>query len=241
MRRTLTGAKVVQLPLPLPKLACRWGGRRAGAGRKGKPGAMPHTRRPFHDRAHPTHVTVRANPALGRLRRVKVITAIMRRLRTVAHDAHLAARRRTFRVIEFSVQPDHVHLIVEASSARALSRGMQGLLAWLARDVNRALERTGQVFTQRFHARDLASPREVRSALVYVLLNSAKHPEWAPDQITVVRAGVDPCSSARWFSGWRRRSPIPDLVPPVSRPTTWLLTRGWRRRGPIDASERPTT
>jgi len=241
MRRTRTGAKDVQLRLPMPKQACGWGGRRAGAGRKKKPGAIVHARRPFHERTHPVHVTVRANPTLGSFRRVKVMEPIMRRLRTMAHDARFAARRRTFRVVEFSVQTDHLHLIVEAQTARALSRGMQGLLAWLARDVNRCLERTGQVFTQRFHARDLKSPLQVRNALVYVLMNAAKHCEWAPDQVTVVRDGIDPCSSARWFSGWRRRPPAPELAPPVCRPTTWLLARGWRRRGPIDPRERPAT
>ena len=231
----------MQLRLPLPKQTCGWGGRRAGAGRKKKPGTIRHARRPFHERAHPVHVTVRANPALGSLRRVKVMTVLMRRLGLVAHEPRFAARRRTFRVVEFSVQTDHLHLIVEASSARALSRGMQGLLAWLARDVNRCLSRTGQVFTQRFHSRDLKSPLEVRNALVYVLMNAAKHHEWAPDRATVVRDGIDPCSSARWFSGWRKKPPAPGLAPPVSRATTWLLARGWRRRGPIDPRERPAT
>ena len=114
---------------------------------------------------------------------------------------------------------------------------MQGLLAWLARDVNKCLGRRGQVFTQRFHARALKTPTEVRNALVYVLMNSAKH---APaERETAPVDGIDPCSSARWFAGWRRRPPESPLPAPVSKPTCWLLTRGWRRRGLVRRSERP--
>jgi hypothetical protein len=77
----------------------------------------------------------------------------------------------------------------------------------------------------------LRTPREVRNALVYVLQNVRKH-------IRAVR-GIDPCSSARWFDGWR--SPIGPVVEPspVARPRTWLLRIGWRRRGLLDIEELP--
>ena len=47
----------------------------------------------------------------------------------------------------------------------------------------------------RYHVRALETPREVRHALVYVLQNWRKH-------LTDVR-GLDPRSSAAWFTGWR--------------------------------------
>ena len=231
-----------QLSLPLQQPKASWGGRREGAGRKKLPGTVPHARRAFLEATHPVHVTVRADPGLGSLRRGKVMQVIMRRLRALAHDDRFAARRRTFRVVEFSVQTDHLHLVVEARSARALSRGMMGLLAWLARDVNRTLGRHGQVFVQRFHARALTSPRAVRNALVYVLLNAAKHHAWAPERGTVIVDGIDPCSSARWSHAWRRPPPPDPRPPPTSTPTTWLLATGWRRRAPrIARNERPAT
>ena len=90
------------------------------------------------------HVTVRAARGLS-LRRLRIAEVILRRLREVATAARFAARRRTFRVAQFSVQDDHLHLIVEASSARALSRGLQGLLGQLARRVNRRLGRRGAI------------------------------------------------------------------------------------------------
>jgi REP element-mobilizing transposase RayT len=49
-------------------------------------------------------------------------------------------------VVHFSVQRDHLHLIVEASDRRALSRGMQGLSIRVARAANGELGRKGRVF-----------------------------------------------------------------------------------------------
>jgi hypothetical protein len=91
------------------------------------------------------------------------------------------------------VQSNHLHLLVEAESREALSRGVQGLAVRLARAVNRTLVRCGRVFAGRYHRRDLATPREVRHALVYVLVNHRKHglrPE-----------AIDSCSSGPWFTG----------------------------------------
>lgn len=195
--------------------------------------------RPFHAAAHPVHVTVKAAQRAGSLRRSRVAQAMIERLRVVANAPRFTQRRRTFRVIQFSIQPDHVHLIVEATSTRALSRGMQGLLGPLAGVVNRTLGRKGRLFVDRYHARDLATPREVRNALRYVLRNCAKHPEPRPDFGTIAQSGLDPCSSAWWFTGWTEAPPATDRPAPVAAPRTWLLTIGWRKHGTIDRHERP--
>jgi REP element-mobilizing transposase RayT len=86
-----------------------------------------------------------------------------------------AQRGSVFRICHFSVQSTHVHLLIEATSREALSRGVQGLAIRLARAANRALQRTGKVWGDRYHRRDLATPREVRHALVYVLQSFKKH------------------------------------------------------------------
>jgi len=69
-------------------------------------------------------------------------------------------------VLQFSVQRDHIHLLVEAPDGRALSRGLQGLAIRIAKGVNRILGRRGRVWADRFHARALRTPREVRNALI---------------------------------------------------------------------------
>jgi putative transposase len=136
----------------------------------------------------------------------------------------------SFRVVHFSIQNDHVHLIVEAHDRSHLSRGVQGLAIRLARGINDVLGVTGKVWGDRFHARDLRTPREVRSAIVYVLMNAKKHLRRAPD--------VDPFSSAPWFDGFVGLRGI-ESPAPVVLARTWLAREGWLRRGRITPRESP--
>jgi REP element-mobilizing transposase RayT len=136
-----------------------------------------------------------------------------------------------FRIVHFSVQRDHAHLIVEARDRAALTRGMRSLAIRAALAVNRALGRRGRIWGDRYHARELRTPREVRNAIAYVLLNRRKHEARAP-------RGVDPCSSGAWFNGWRSRRPLSEDSP-VCAPRTWLCSVGWRRAGLIRVDERP--
>jgi REP-associated tyrosine transposase len=114
----------------------------------------------------------------------------------------------------------------------ALSRGMQGFTIRTARAINRVILRKGSVWADRYHARPLASPRQVRNAIRYVLLNWQKHVPWA--------RGVDPCSSGASFDGWRDFAAARDRGPPsVARARTWLGSVGWRRYGLIGVDEGP--
>ena len=157
-----------------------------------------------------------------------------------------ASSHAAFRVVELSVQRDHVHLIVEAHDNAALSAGMKGLGVRVARGVNRALRRRGRVWSDRYHARELTSPRSVRNALVYVLHNARKH--------RASLAFVDPCSSAAWFEGFRRDELVAVAAAdaraiaaaagnprPTAAARTWLAGVGWRRLGLIGIPETPAT
>ena len=212
-----------QLELPSPPT---WGGRRPGAGRKPSPGCrcVPHRVRPVHDRHCPVHVTLRARGGLPSLRREDIFEVIRRAF------GHASNAR--FRIIQYSVQSDHVHVLVE-SDAVSISRRIQGLAIRLAKAVNRVLGLRGRVWGDRYHSRLLRTPREVRNALVYVLQNWRKH-------LRGVR-GLDPRSSALWFTGWRNRSGTQSAPSPVRTPRTWLAAVGWRRHGLIDVDELPAS
>src|SRR5260221_14680673 len=95
-----------------------------------------------------------------------------------------------FRVVHFSVQVDRLHLLVEARDKVSLSRGVGGASIRLARAVNRLLRRHGRGWSDRYHARPLPTPREVRNALVYVVMNLTKHDR--------ASRGLHPHSSAWW-------------------------------------------
>jgi REP element-mobilizing transposase RayT len=79
--------------------------------------------------------------------------------------------RSWFRIVHFFVQVDHVHLLAEADDKISLSRGLTGVAVRLARAVNRVVGRREKVWSDRYHARALRTPREVRHGIVYVLMN----------------------------------------------------------------------
>jgi REP element-mobilizing transposase RayT len=181
------------------------------------------------------HVTLSVAESLPNLRTPELRAAIEGAF-VRARKAH--ERRGDFRVVHYSIQRHHIHLIVEARDARALSRGMQGLCIRLAKTINRALRRRGTVFVDRYFERILRTPRQVRNCLVYVLGNARKHA--AQRRKTFGRDWTDPCSSAGYFDGWKQPLMAPaGRDPPVAAPRTWLLQAGWRRCGLIAFDDLP--
>jgi putative transposase len=90
------------------------------------------------------HVTLRSS--FRQLRSQFVFPTV--RLALVA-----AARRdpNRFRIAHFSVQWDHVHLVVEAADKRALSSGVRSVAIRIARYVNDLLKRRGVLWADRWH------------------------------------------------------------------------------------------
>jgi len=207
------------------------GGPRIGAGRpRGRRSVVYHVRRDPLPAECPVHVTLRVRAGMGSLRThtfVRVLKASLREARDRA------------RVTHFSVQRDHLHLILEAASKQALGSAMKSIAARVARAVNRVFRRRGAALLGRYHVRALRTPREVRNALSYVLLNVRKH--WAQKTGAPPPVKIDEASSGAWFNGWSRRlQPLSSREPPcVAPPRTWLLRVGWRRHGLIDPAEVP--
>jgi hypothetical protein len=147
--------------------------------------------------------------------------------------------RDDFAVIHFSVQGNHLHLVVEARGAAALSRGVRALSIRIAKGLNRLMRKRGALFTDRYHARVLRSPFEARAALCYVLQNFRRHAAQRGERLP--SGWLDPFSSATAFPGWSS-PPHGSLTPsPVAAPTSWLLRTGWRRHGLVAADEVPGT
>ena len=234
-----------QLVLPLAGVAQMRKGARRGP-KPGPRGLVRHRAREVSSPLHPLHVVMRSQ--FRSLRTQFVFPT----LRKALADATRA--RADFRITQFSVQGDHLHLLVEADSQQALSRGMQGLAIRVARRVNRLVSRSGKLWVDRFFSRALSSPRSVRNALAYVLNNFRKHRAAGGAQI-------DPYSSAPYFSGFRelrgkppwdlprsRRLPLtPQGVPlpafddevPIFEARTWLARVGWRKAGLVALAEAP--
>jgi REP element-mobilizing transposase RayT len=224
-----------QLVLPIRT----WGGARKGAGRpaKGARAGVSHARRPVHRREHPVHVTLRVVDGIPNLRRRRPFAVVRAALSK-------GRERERARLVHFSVQSNHLHLIVEAEDRVSLSRFVHGLSVRIAQGLNRLMSRHGPVLGDRFHARALKTPLQVRRALAYVLGNFRKHVGSARLLVGV----LDGCSSARWFDGWTDPdaalhalwlSGCANTGPPVVPPRTWLLRVGFRRHGLIDPDGAP--
>ena len=184
-----------------------------------------HAARGALGRRYPVHVTLRFLQHVWNLRARRCAAVIERALR--------AARRDAFQVVHHSVKGNHVHLLVEAGDAAAPAAGMKGLGVRIARGLNRVMGRRGAVFSDRYHARPLRTPAEVRRALSYVLQNFRRHAAQRGEHLPA--GWVDPLSSAEGFDGW--------VDHPPSRsgpaPHTWLLGAGWRRHGLLRTDEVP--
>jgi REP element-mobilizing transposase RayT len=266
--RARKAPKGTQLPLPgLGKhggarsgAGRKHGGARSGAGRKHGRTKVAHHARPVHKSRYPVHVTLRTIEGRVSLRAPRLFAALRS---AIARSQRGAA----FRITDFSVEPNHGHFITEASDARSLSNGVRALVIRLTLAIRRVAGHRGPIWADRYHARELRSPREYRNCLAYVLNNWKKHVRGASD--------MDPCSSAAWFPGWsdlakscwdgwasaqpgvtepwkaqgppvfpRLSAREADTMPlcPVVPATTWLATEGWRTRsglGPIKLGECP--
>ncbi|MBS2020545.1 MAG: transposase [Deltaproteobacteria bacterium] len=206
----------------------RWGGKRENAGRKvvGRP-RVGHVGRETHKYWVPMFVTVRGAAGLPSFRTPHLYSALEKAVRTT--------RRADFRIVEFSVQDNHLHLIIEADDEVSRARGMKSFTVRANRLVNAASGRgRGAVWDGRYHFRELGTAREVRNALVYCLQNYKKHYGVARG---VMR--IDPCSSARWFTGWSVPRTCDDGPRPTELAKTVLLDRAWRKHGLIDPGETP--
>jgi REP element-mobilizing transposase RayT len=234
----------------------RWRGKRPGRPPKnGKRAGSPHKTRPELKEGCPVHVVLRVHEDVHGLRNRDMYRALREATITAALREQHFATENAFRIVHISIQHNHVHMIVEASSKTALSRGMQGFQISAAKHINAAFSkrkrlrtrRRGPVFPDRYHQEIITSPRQARHTLTYVLNNWRKHRE---DRTRAARSWkVDPFSTGVLFEGWKGREepkPLwkwPDKYEPlvVYLPQSWLLRTGWMKHGRIAFHEVPST
>jgi putative transposase len=163
-----------------------WGGARKRAGRKphGAKAGVSHLERPVLKKRFPVHVTWRMRGDVWNLRAQRCLGVLKR--------AFLAGSKESFQIVHYSVMGNHIHLLVEATDRRALSRGMQGLGIRIAKALQKVMDRLGHVIKERYHAHILKTPIEVKRARLY-LLNNARHhfgltiPDYCSSQAPVLQ------------------------------------------------------
>jgi REP element-mobilizing transposase RayT len=197
-----------------------WGGARKGAGRKkSENSGVSHGRRDDFRESHPVHVTMKLLPDLPSLRKPENFLPVLKMFE--------AAQKETFRIVHFTVQGNHMHLLIEAAGKDALARGMTGLAVRISKGLNKLWERRGTLFADRYHSRVLTKPTEVRNVLDYIFKNRRKHSGQKSVQL------FDSCSSAMLFDGWKEmeaRELVGDYRPIVEA-RSWLVREGWLKAG----------
>jgi REP element-mobilizing transposase RayT len=230
---------------------------------KGPRSSEPHKSRPELKPWQAVHVTLRVVDELDRMRTRDVYRAV--RWATIAiadrddfrivhlsiqhNHVHLLVEAEHKMALARGMQAFQIsaarHINIEISEGRS-----QDLTWWAARKAPKgkrwwnakarawiAGRRKGTVFPDRYHAEIIATPRQARNALCYVLNNWRKHRE---DQREHAEGWlVDPFSSGWAFGGWQERGDSPfawktrETYEPMltAYPQTWLLREGWRRSG----------
>ena len=224
-----------QLTLDAVRYNSGRGGPRRGAGRPrgARPRVMHRPRERIVARV-PVHVTIRLRRGIPTLAPAAVRA-------TVPIIVGEACVRHGFRVVHYSIQRDHLHLLIEAQNNRSIACGMKSVGARIGKLANRLFQRSGKVLDGRYHLRPLRTPLEVRRALRYVLLNHRHHAAQRRNSRIHRRAARHrirrvPGAGSTAGSRYRPSEPEGREVAPAR---TWLLQTGWRRHGLIDLADVP--
>ena len=217
LERRLT-MKQLELPLSGPKRSkasppSRSVGAADAHGRRSQ--HVPHSTRP--EVSGPVHGVLRIARGLPDLRSPKLLKMFERSFRA-------AMERAGFAITHYSIQRDHIHVVVEVADKRALARGMQALAIRIAKQLNARWNRKGQgrVFAERYFALALTSYRQMWRTVRYVLNNGRKHGSWTK------KDEPDPFSSGPWFVRWSSAPRRPSRRAPVARSRyyDWLACIG---------------
>jgi REP element-mobilizing transposase RayT len=138
----------------------RHGGRRAKCGKKRQhsKGVSHRTREKIESRT-PLHINFRYNKIIRNKETLKLLK------RSIAN-----ARVHGLRILHFSFQSNHIHLIVEANDNKTLTKCMRSLTITFAKGL-----RCGRIQIERYHLHALRTVRESQNAIHYVLFNQQKH------------------------------------------------------------------
>ena len=163
------------------------------------------------------HITMRRVSNLPSFRQQRIGELVLRQMRRLNDES--------FQIVHFSIQGNHLHLLIEARDRATVIRKVTGLMVSFAKRLNLMLgNRRGKVWADRYFRPDITTSRQMHAALRYVFNNAKKHGEIPADVIM-----LDPYSTAWTFDGWDIDVPTPKNSEhwPRPAPRTRLLKKDW--------------
>lgn len=113
------------------------------------------------------HLTIKVRENKADIKTKKILKAL--------HHAIKRARLKELKIIHYTLEHNHLHLLVEASDNLILHKGMQALGITLSKAINKIKKLKGGVYKHRYHFRKLNSRRELINVLYYIFKNGIKH------------------------------------------------------------------
>lgn len=137
-----------------------WGGRRPGSGRKRLHSkGVAHRTRELVTKRTPLHINFKFKTLIRNKHCLKLLK-----------KAIINARSHGLRILHFSLESNHVHLIIEALDNQTLTKGMRSLTVTFSKGVAK-----GRIQIERYHLHILKTLKETKNAIHYVLFNHQKH------------------------------------------------------------------
>lgn len=113
------------------------------------------------------HLTIKVRENKAEIKNKRILKAL--------HHAIKRARFKRLKIIHYTLEYNHIHLLVEACDNKILHKGMQALGISLSKAINRIKQLKGRVYKHRYHFRKLNSRSEVKNVLHYIFKNGMKH------------------------------------------------------------------
>ncbi len=199
--------KQIELNLDKGKL----GGRRKGAGRKRTIArGVDHKKREIITSSQPVHINIKMNIP------VKSETGLL------ALEKSIANSRRYFHILHYSLQWNHIHLIIEAADNKALFSGMRSFTNTFVKVMGK-----GSIQKERYHLHPLKSMKETKNAFRYVIFNEVHH-----SKKTSMRADLFSSLHQLNIREMSRQFRVeikackPEKIIQLDQPASWLAKQG---------------
>ncbi len=139
-----------------------------GAGRKPTmdPG-IRHTKRLTFHRTTALHLTIKINKENSGLKTIEIAKKIKASFKKLYSNS--------VNLVHFTIEYDHIHLLVEAKSHLHLGKAMQSFGISLAKKLNYHRKKVGTVYKHRYHQRILKTKTEIKNVINYIFQNGKKH------------------------------------------------------------------